>query len=164
MSIETVDYYKSPIGVLKITAIQESITLLIFTDDPIKEKLSTNSSPTINKCVQQLEEYFQGTRKKFEIPLNPKGTSFQKKVWKQLVTIPYGKTSTYLDIAKSICNDRASQAIGQANGKNPIAIIIPCHRVIGSNKNLTGYAGGLWRKKWLLDHEKQSKTLKKFLI
>jgi len=110
----------------------------------------------IKKTYTQLEEYFKGERQTFDIRLSAQGTDFQKTVWKELQKIPYGKTATYKDIAKNIGNKNASRAVGMANNKNPIAIIIPCHRVIGSNGNLTGYAGGINIKKYLLDLEKQT--------
>jgi methylated-DNA-[protein]-cysteine S-methyltransferase len=104
-------------------------------------------------CVKQLQEYFQGTRQEFELLLNPQGTAFQKQVWQQLATIPYGKTSTYLTVARAVSGEKAIRAVGGANGRNPLGILVPCHRVIGSDGSLTGYAGGLWRKEWLLQHE-----------
>lgn len=110
----------------------------------------------IKKTYTQLEEYFKGERQTFDIKLSAQGTVFQKKVWEELQKIPYGKTTTYKDIAQNIGNKNASRAVGMANNKNPIAIIIPCHRVIGSNGNLTGYAGGINIKKYLLDLEKQT--------
>jgi len=103
--------------------------------------------------LAQLKEYFEGKRKEFELPLNPSGTAFQKKVWKLLETIPFGSTRTYHEIAVALGDPKVIRAAASANGKNPIAIIIPCHRVIGSDGSLIGYAGGLDRKKWLLDHE-----------
>lgn len=102
---------------------------------------------------RQLMEYFSGKRKAFDLPLAITGTGFQKKVWEELRHIPYGKTLSYLGLSRQIGNVKAIRAVGHANGQNPLAIIIPCHRVIGSDGSLTGYAGGLWRKKWLLEHE-----------
>lgn len=110
----------------------------------------------IKKTYSQLIEYFDGNRTSFDIPISAKGTQFQFKVWKELQKIPYGKTATYKEIAENIGNKNASRAVGMANNKNPIAIIIPCHRVIGANGNLTGYAGGIEIKKYLLDLEKQN--------
>ena len=100
-----------------------------------------------------MDEYFRKQRKVFELPLKPEGTDFQKKVWQALTQVPYGKTSTYKEIAERTGDLKAVRAVGGANRKNPIAIIIPCHRIIGSDNHLTGYAGGLWRKEWLLRHE-----------
>jgi methylated-DNA-[protein]-cysteine S-methyltransferase len=101
----------------------------------------------------QLNEYFEGSRKHFDLKLNPEGTDFQKKVWKQLEQIPYGKTLSYLELSEQLGNVKAIRAVANANGKNPLWIVVPCHRVIGSNGSLTGYAGGLHRKQWLLEHE-----------
>jgi len=115
----------------------------------------------IQNCINQLEEYFEGKRKEFSIGINPAGTEFQSKVWNQLVKIPYGKTISYLEQAKQFGDEKAIRAIASANGKNPIPIIIPCHRVIGTDGKLTGYAGGKLKKQWLLEHEGalQQKTL-----
>ena len=111
----------------------------------------------INKIIRikivQLNEYFEGKRTQFDLQLNPEGTDFQKKVWNLLQTIPYGKTMSYLQLSQQLGDVKAIRAVANANGRNPIWIIIPCHRVIGSNGSLTGYAGGLQRKQWLLDHE-----------
>jgi len=106
-------------------------------------------------CKIQLEEYFQGSREQFDLPLSPKGTPFQKKVWSELQRIPFGQTISYLELARRLGDPKVIRASGSANGKNPIAIIIPCHRVIGSNGSLVGYAGGLENKKWLLDFERK---------
>jgi methylated-DNA-[protein]-cysteine S-methyltransferase len=115
----------------------------------------------IQNCITQLDEYFKGERKDFTIRINPAGTEFQGKVWNSLLKIPYGKTISYLEQAKQFGDEKAIRAIASANGKNPIPIIIPCHRVIGNNGSLTGYAGGILKKQWLLEHEGalQQKTL-----
>jgi methylated-DNA-[protein]-cysteine S-methyltransferase len=105
------------------------------------------------EAVSQLNEYFDGLRKTFTFTLNPKGTDFQQKVWQALLEIPYGKTMSYLELSKKLGDVKAIRAVAAANGKNPIWIVVPCHRVIGSDGSLTGYAGGLWRKQWLLEHE-----------
>lgn len=109
--------------------------------------------PVLKKSIIQLEEYFAGTRKDFDIELAPPGTDFQQKIWELVKKVPFGKTTSYLDIAKASGSDKNTRAVGLANGKNPIPIIIPCHRIVGSNGKLTGYAGGLERKRWLLLHE-----------
>jgi methylated-DNA-[protein]-cysteine S-methyltransferase len=111
---------------------------------------------SLQDCVQQLSEYFNDTRKEFNLKLNPQGTEFQKRVWNELLNVPFGKTRTYSEQSKKLGNIKAIRAVASANGKNPIWIIIPCHRIIGSDGSLTGYAGGLWRKKWLLEHENPS--------
>lgn len=105
------------------------------------------------ECYDQLDEYFNGTRKEFSFSFNQEGTEFQKQVWAQLLTIPYGKTVSYAELSIQMGNIKKIRAVGASNGRNNLAIIVPCHRVIGSNQQLTGYAGGLWRKRWLLDHE-----------
>ena len=143
-------YYKSPIGLIEITASEKGITSLRFTND---KKRNPKKSKHLSDCVKQLDEYFSCKRKKFSLKLNLRGTEFQKKVWKELSKIPFGKTVAYKDIAVGIGNPKAVRAVGNANNKNNISIIIPCHRVIGSNGNLVGYGGGLWRKKWLIDFE-----------
>jgi methylated-DNA-[protein]-cysteine S-methyltransferase len=143
-------YYKTPIGTAKIVGNEFGISSITVLDDEIE---TTEIPLPLKKCVQQLEEYFKGKRTVFDIKLNPKGTNFQKKVWNELLNIPYGKTRTYLEQTKKLGDIKAIRAVASANGKNPIWIIIPCHRVIGSDGSLTGYAGGIWRKKWLLEHE-----------
>ena len=143
-------YQESPIGLLQIHGEDEYITAIYFVEEA-KEEVST--SPTVQQCAVQLEEYFAGKRKEFDLLLKPEGTGFQNKVWTQLQHIPFGETISYLTLAKQLGDPKCIRAAGSANGKNPISIIIPCHRVIGSNGKLVGYAGALWRKKWLLNHE-----------
>lgn len=144
-------YYSSPIGILEITGNENGLVSLLFLDEEME--VSKTIHPSIKEVVYQLDEYFNGIRKEFGLKLNPEGTEFQKKVWKELNAIPFGKTLSYLDISKQLGDKNATRAVGNANGKNPIAIIVPCHRVIAHNGKLTGYAGGLWRKEWLLNHE-----------
>ncbi len=145
-------YYKSPIGILKIMTSNKGLEMIEFTEEIEDENKS--ESNLVNQVKSQLDEYFAGLRKTFDIPLVYNGTAFQKKVWHTLCTIPYGKTLNYGQIASIIGNKKASRAVGGANNRNKIAIIIPCHRVIGANAELTGYAGGLDKKRWLLEHEK----------
>jgi methylated-DNA-[protein]-cysteine S-methyltransferase len=145
-------YFKSPIGTIEISGSYEGITRVDFVD---KEEFSSLIPDSLSECVKQLDEYFKGTRKEFELKLLLDGTEFQKQIWGKLIEIPYGKTTSYGVLAESISNPKAVRAVGGANHNNKIAIIIPCHRVIGKNGKLTGYAGGLWRKEWLLNHEKQ---------
>ena len=109
--------------------------------------------PMLIQCVEQLIQYFHGERRIFEFPISQPGTAFQQGVWIELMTIPYGKTISYLDLALKTGDRKATRAVANANGRNNVAIVVPCHRVIGSNKELIGYGGGLWRKKWLLEHE-----------
>jgi methylated-DNA-[protein]-cysteine S-methyltransferase len=144
------DYMDSPIGIIEIQASEQGITKLVFTDKKVE---TINSCDRLQQCKIQLKEYFAGTRKTFTLPLDQKGTNFQKSIWSALVDIPFGKTKSYGHIANAINNPKAVRAVGAANGKNPISIIVPCHRVIGSNGTLTGYAWGLERKAWLLKHE-----------
>jgi methylated-DNA-[protein]-cysteine S-methyltransferase len=142
---------KSPLGFTKITGDENGISSITVLNS---EEIITEVIPEIlEDAVYQLNEYFKGERQQFQLKLNPEGTDFQQNVWKALQTIPYAKTCSYLDLAKQLGDVKAIRAVANANGKNPLWIIIPCHRVIGSNGNLTGYAGGLHRKKWLLDHE-----------
>lgn len=147
-------YYKSPIGNLKITGNKKGIQSVIFVE---KSFLQDKIPASLQNCVQQLNEYFKGNRKIFTIKLNLKGTEFQKRVWESLQNIPFNTTQSYLEQAKMLGNIKAIRAVATANGKNPVAIIVPCHRVIGSDGSLTGYAGGIGRKKWLLEHENRIK-------
>jgi len=150
MELQTA-YYSSPIGTLEIKGNENGLMSLLFMDEPIE---ATIKIPELLKEIfYQLDEYFNGIRKEFGLKLNPEGTEFQKKVWTELVEIPFGKTCSYLDISLKLGDKNATRAVGNSNGKNPIAIIVPCHRVIGSTGKLTGYSGGVWRKEWLLKHE-----------
>ncbi len=151
MSPEYKSYYQSEIGLLEIVGAEEGIKSVSFVDDEAADNFEIQ--PCLIECVAQLDQYFKGQRQEFSLKLAPSGSDFQKKVWQQLTKIPYGKTVSYLDIAKSIGQKKAVRAVGNANGRNKIVIIIPCHRVIGSRGQLTGYGGGLWRKEWLLKHE-----------
>ncbi len=148
-------YYKTPIGTAKIVGDKNGIQSVSVLDDDIETSIEIPIY--LQDCVTQLDEYFTGNRKKFDLKLNPQGTTFQQSVWKELLNIPFGKSRTYLEQTKQLGNPKAIRAVASANGKNPIWIIIPCHRVIGSDGSLTGYAGGVWRKKWLLEHESGSK-------
>ena len=143
-------YHTSPLGVLKIQCSDTDIALIHFVNDV---GIENDQYSLLDKCIEQLEEYFTGKRKDFELPLNQPGSSFQQNVWNHLLKIPFGKTISYLHLAKQIGDVKAIRAIAATNGKNNIAIVVPCHRVIGSDATLVGYAGGLWRKKWLLEHE-----------
>ena len=144
-------YYDSPIGLLEIGGNEQYIKSVFFSDSDIRQ--IDHPPELLANCVQQLKEYFKKQRKEFDLPLKPVGTDFQKAVWDALLDIPYGETESYFEIAKKLGNPNAVRAVGGANGRNPISIIVPCHRVIGSSGNLVGYGGGLWRKKWLLQHE-----------
>lgn len=147
-------YYESPIGLLKIGGTDQYISEVSFIDN--NEQIAHGEpglSDMIHYCTEQLIEYFTGRRKVFNLPIHQDGTDFQQKVWSQLLAVPFGKTASYLDMAKKLGDAKAVRAIAAANGKNQIAIIVPCHRIIGSDKSLVGYSGGMWRKKWLLQHE-----------
>lgn len=143
-------YLDTPIGILEIKASDTALTHLIFPDQADQ---TCQENGIIAHCCQQLDEYFNHKRILFDLPLDPKGTTFQKQVWSCLTQIPFGQAICYQDIADQLNNPKAVRAVGAANGQNPISIIVPCHRVIGKNRSLTGYAGGLHRKAWLLDHE-----------
>jgi methylated-DNA-[protein]-cysteine S-methyltransferase len=148
-------YYQSPIGILKIYIQNGFINEINFHDgDEITEEvLSTKDQNIFEKCKFEFDEYFSGKRIHFDFPIHQEGTPFQQKVWNELLNIPFGKTISYLQLSQRIGNVKSIRAAGSANGRNNLSIVVPCHRVIGTNGSLTGYAGGLWRKQWLLEHE-----------
>lgn len=146
-------YYSSPIGIIKIEGSNEGIEVVEFVDKYGKMDVEEVIDENTYLALKQLEEYFNRKRKNFTVKINMKGTEFEKKVWSELLNIPYGKVASYKQIAEAIENPKASRAVGNANNKNKIAIVIPCHRVIGSNNKLIGYAGGINRKKYLLELE-----------
>jgi methylated-DNA-[protein]-cysteine S-methyltransferase len=146
---------KTPLGKVIFEGDANGISKLYLTEE-IPETTSV-STPYLQEAKEQLQQYFSGELKEFNLKLNPEGTVFQKKVWQALQNIPYGKTASYMELAKELGDPLAIRAVAAANGKNPLWILVPCHRVIGSDGSLTGYAGGLWRKKWLLDHEQPVK-------
>ncbi|MEO6177823.1 MAG: methylated-DNA--[protein]-cysteine S-methyltransferase [Flavobacterium circumlabens] len=148
--MEQTAYIESPLGITTIIGDEEGVSVISVTKEG---ELSTEIPEVLQEAVQQLQEYFEGKRTDFTFKLNPKGTEFQQKVWKSLLEIPYGKTVSYMDQTKKLGDIKAIRAVASANGKNPLWIVVPCHRVIGTNGSLTGYAGGIWRKKWLLEHE-----------
>lgn len=145
-------YFKSPLGPVEIVGDPDSITELNFVEDMLSSDAELPFC--LKECVKQIDEYFKGKRENFFLNLQPQGTDFQRSVWRQLEKIPYGKTVSYREIAGAIGKPDACRAVGNANGRNPIALVIPCHRVIGSDGSLTGYGGGLWRKRWLIGFEK----------
>ena len=151
-------FYKSPIGEIEIKGTGKEICSVNFVKGR-KRGSAASLSPALRECVKQLNEYFKGKRRIFELMLMMGGTDFQKTVWLSLLGVGYGETASYGDIAKSIGRPKAVRAVGNSNRLNPIGIIVPCHRIIGSTGDLTGYGGGLWRKEWLLEHER--KHLKK---
>lgn len=143
--------YQSQIGTIIIVASEDGLSRLLFDDEP---DLKENPQHVIlHQTLEQLEQYFRGKRKIFNLPLSVSGSDFQKKVWREVAQIKFGQTASYLEIARRVGNEKAVRAVGLANGKNPLPLLIPCHRIIGTNGNLIGYGGGLWRKEWLLRHE-----------
>ena len=150
-----ITYYRSPVGLLQIAGTGQFISEVLFIDEPEKITTQTDSNlqPMAILAVEQLIEYFHGHRRFFELPISQKGTPFQQKVWAELMNIPFGRTISYLELSHRLGDPKVIRAAAAANGANNVAIIVPCHRVIGSNSQLVGYAGGLPRKKWLLQHE-----------
>ena len=144
---------KTPLGIAKIIGNEDGISVILISDEG---EITTNIPLILQEAVSQLNEYFEGKRTEFTLKLNPKGTDFQQKFWQGILEIPFGKTISYLDLSKILGDVKAIRAVASANGKNPLWIVVPCHRVIGTDGSLTGYAGGLWRKKWLLEHENPS--------
>jgi len=146
-----ISYYESPIGLIQIKSINQKICSVLFVEK--ETEAFTIDTPLNLECIKQLKEYFAGTRLHFDIPIFQIGTDFQQLVWNELLNIPYGTTLSYGQLARKVGDIKSVRAVGTTNGKNKIAIIVPCHRVIGSDGSLTGYAGELWRKEWLLKHE-----------
>ena len=149
-------YYDSPIGILEISTTEEELISILYVDE---KRENTEQPKILKEVIKQIQEYFNGDRKEFDIKFKLKGTEFQEKVWNALTHIPYGETVSYKYIATKIGNEKAVRAVGNTNGRNIINIVVPCHRVIGSNKSLTGYGGGLDRKLWLLQHEEKFSKL-----
>ena len=146
-------YIKTPLGIAKIVGDNDGISVISVSTDG---EVSVIIPIVLQEAVAQLNDYFEGKRNDFTFKLNPSGTEFQQKVWNGLLEIPFGKTMSYLELSKKLGDVKAIRAVASANGKNPLWIVVPCHRVIGTDGSLTGYAGGLWRKKWLLEHENPS--------
>jgi methylated-DNA-[protein]-cysteine S-methyltransferase len=146
-------FINSPLGITKIVGDENGISVISILQEG---EISTKIPKELKEAVTQLQDYFEGKRTEFTFKLNPKGTDFQQRVWQELRNIPFGKTVSYLDLSKKLGDVKAIRAVASTNGKNPLWIVIPCHRVIGTDGSLTGYAGGLWRKKWLLEHENPS--------
>jgi len=147
-------YYRSPIGAVEILGTEEGVTEVNFVRR--KRPGATRPHQVLRTAISQIDEYFRGKRRRFSVPLSAAGTDFQMKVWRRLVRIPYGGTATYGELARAVGRPKAGRAVGQANHRNPISILIPCHRVIGGDGRLVGYGGGLWRKEWLLAHERKN--------
>lgn len=163
-------FYTSPIGKIVVVATDEYLMYLDFIEDDddlnfvledisilFSSPLNNFSNSIISNTLNELDEYFKGSLKNFNIPTKTFGTTFQKQAWNELCNIPYGETISYKEQATRLNNPKAMRAVGGANGKNKIAIVIPCHRVVGADNSLTGFASGIWRKKWLLDHEEKFK-------
>ena len=147
-------FINTPLGISKIVGDADGISAIsILSEGEVSKKIPKE----LKECITQLQQYFDGQRNDFTFKLNPQGTDFQQKVWQELLNIPFGKTMSYLDLSKKLGDVKAIRAVASANGRNPLWIVVPCHRVIGTDGSLTGYAGGLWRKKWLLEHESPSK-------
>jgi methylated-DNA-[protein]-cysteine S-methyltransferase len=153
--------FNSPLGFLIIKSDGQFITEISFSESELQEQ---KECEVLHKCKRQLADYFSGKSLAFDLPLNPEGTEFQKKVWAELLKIPYGETITYMELAVRMGDAKAVRAVGTANGRNPIAIVIPCHRVIGAGNKLTGYAGGIWRKQLLLELEMKHSIRKNSLF
>ena len=148
--------FNSPVGAIELFAREEALTHILWPNHknpPTLEAIEAPNHPVLEQAVDELSAYFTGHRREFDVPINPQGTPFQKQVWTALCLIPWGETCSYAEIARMIGRPNAVRAVGAANGRNPISIIIPCHRVISSKGTLTGYAGGLDTKAWLLTHE-----------
>lgn len=145
------DFIDSPLGTICIRASERGITDIFFSSEPAADLLSKNRF--IKKCKSQLQEYFEGKRKVFDVEIDYYGTQFQKLVWLELLKIRFGSSISYLALASRLGNKNKIRAVAKANSQNRISIIVPCHRIIGANGELVGYSGGLWRKKWLLEHE-----------
>ena len=141
----------TPLGFAKLEGDENGVSSLTVLNNDVA--VSNIIPEVLEDAVNQLNEYFKGERKTFSLKLNPEGTDFQKRVWDALLTIPFGKTTSFLQLSKDLGDVKAIRAVANANGKNPLWIIVPCHRVIGTDGSLTGYAGGLQRKQWLLEHE-----------
>jgi methylated-DNA-[protein]-cysteine S-methyltransferase len=146
-------FIKTPLGVAKIVGDENGIAVISILEEG---EVSKTIPAELQEAVSQLGDYFDGKRQDFNFKLNPKGTDFQQRVWQELLQIPFGKSMSYLDLSKKLGDVKAIRAVASSNGKNPLWIVVPCHRVIGTDGSLTGYAGGLWRKKWLLEHESPS--------
>ena len=154
----TTTVFDSPLGLVRITGDAGGVSEISCTDTPTYSELLDMSPDSlldkpVRQAVEQLMAYFAGTRQTFDFQLNPVGTAFQQTVWRALLDVPFGTTQSYLALSRQIGDEKAIRAVAAANGRNPLWIVVPCHRIIGSDGSLTGYAGGLWRKQWLLEHE-----------
>ncbi len=150
----TTTVFESPLGFVRITGDENGVSSISCKDVLVKDNSSEKTlAEPVRLAVEQLQDYFAGKRQSFDFPLNPAGTAFQQTVWQALLDVPFGTTLSYLTLSRRIGDEKAIRAVAAANGRNPLWIVVPCHRIIGSDGSLTGYAGGLWRKQWLLEHE-----------
>ena len=156
MKLKTICTFNSPLGPVSVVESEGALVEVLF-GIPEKSEAKTGTSPLLQEAEKQLREYFDGVRTQFDLPLQPEGTEFQKKVWQALLSIPYGETRTYKEVAELVGNVNATRAVGGANNKNPLGIVVPCHRVIGANGKMVGYAGGVEFKEYLLQLEKSHK-------
>ena len=151
--------FDTPIGALRLHATDDALVAVYLPGQrALAPALESAGHPILERARTQLVEYFAGQRQHFDLPLEPRGTAFQREVWSALRAIPFGETRSYAALAATLGRPSASRAVGGANGRNPLSIVVPCHRVIGANGSLTGYAGGLPRKEWLLGHERRAET------
>ena len=149
-------FVRSPIGWLEVRGGPRGVAAVHFASGAVRHRDAGRPLPApVSSCLRQLDEYFRGTRWTFSVELDLRGTEFQKRIWRLLLEVPFGKTASYRGIAAAAGNAKATRAVGGANHRNPVSIIVPCHRVVGADGRLTGYGGGLWRKEWLLNHEKR---------
>ncbi len=146
-------YMTSPVGQVRITGDDAGVSAITCLNEPVDAEMPDTLPKPVQQAIDQLTDYFAGTRQTFDFRLNPAGTTFQQRVWQALLTVPFGTSLSYLALSRQLGDEKAIRAVAAANGKNPLAIVVPCHRIIGSDGSLTGYAGGLWRKQWLLAHE-----------
>ncbi|MDR1023153.1 MAG: methylated-DNA--[protein]-cysteine S-methyltransferase [Prevotellaceae bacterium] len=154
-------YCSSPVGKIRITADERAVTDISFVEDE-KPLPAGDTLPLLEQCATQLREYFEAGRRTFDFPMEQAGTEFQQRAWRELCKIPYGETICYEDQARRMGNVKAVRAVGMANGRNSLSIVVPCHRVVGKDGSLTGYASGLWRKQWLLEHERKTSKASDF--
>ena len=162
MSDQIITYYQSPVGLIRIAGNDNFISEIHFVDNIEKPPADRKKQlpPLVIQCVEELIQYFHGQRKSFDLPINQAGSAFQQKVWNELSGIPFGKTISYLELSRRLGDSKAIRAAAAANGRNNVAIIIPCHRVIGKDGSLTGYYYGLELKRWLLSHESPGQYMK----
>jgi O-6-methylguanine DNA methyltransferase len=153
--------FTSPIGWLRLTSNGAALTRVVLADDDDTNEadVAADADPVLSLAREQLDAYFDTRLTRFDLPLEPRGTDFQLRVWQSLRAIPYGETISYAELARRIDNPKAVRAVGAANGRNPLMIVVPCHRVIGADGSLTGFGGGIERKRWLLDHETRVRLL-----